>query len=205
MAFLRSAALVALLASSVNAFAPAQTEARRPTALSASKAGTSFVAAAYLLANIVTTAPVFAIDDSFAGSSQVIAGRSGGRAGGRSSSSSYKAAPTSSTRVIKHTTIIDRTAAPNVIMAPAAPVMAPPMGYGAPMGGGGDGGLGLAVGLSVVNSIGEGMREARQENEIRESRKQLTEARIKEAELEARLRSLEMAQQQPSPQPQPAN
>lgn len=203
MAFLRSTIALLALLSSAKAFAPQQ---QTPTAIRSSptkttqldavsrQAATSFVAAAYLVANIVTTAPVFAAFDDvdFAGSSQVIAGRSGGRAGGRSSS--YKSAPTSyrssssPTSVRSSTTVIRQPSAPTVIVAPPAPVYG---GYGynpTP-------GLGLGLGLSAINSIGEGMREARQENEIRESRNELTNARIKEAELEARLRQLEMAQQ----------
>lgn len=61
--------------------------------------------------------------------------------------------------------------------------------YAQPQGGSG---MGLVLGLGAVSSISDGFREARQENEIRSTRDRLTEARIKEAEMEARLRQLEM-------------
>ena len=193
MAFFRSATIIAFFAlQSASAFAPTP-EGRAGSSLDAinmNKVGTSVVAGAYLFANVMTAAPAFAAqDEDLFGSSQVIAGRSGGRAGGRSRSSSFKSAPTSyksSPTVIKKTTVIQQ-----------APVMvAPPPVYGGGYGyGGGNSGLGLAIGLNAVSSIGEGMREARQESEIRESRQELTNARIKEAELEARLRQLEASQQ----------
>ena len=56
-------------------------------------------------------------------------------------------------------------------------------------------GLGLAIGINAVSGIADGFREARQENELRSTRDQLTEARIKEAEMESRLRQLEQQQQ----------
>ena len=51
----------------------------------------------------------------------------------------------------------------------------------------------LGLGLSAINSVGESMREYNQEREIARERAELNEARIKQAELEARLRSLESA------------
>jgi hypothetical protein len=193
MAYLRSAVVLAFLAlSSVSAFAPTQVPSRSATALQAKdngrKAATSFFAAAFLFANVVATAPATAweLDQDFSGSSQVIAGRSGGRAGGRSSrsSSSYRSAPAARTTVIQQRS-------PTVIVAPAPVIIGG--GYGGGYGGYGYNPLpGLAFG--AVNGIGEGFREARQEGEIRDSRNELTQARIKEAELEARLKMLENAQ-----------
>jgi len=47
---------------------------------------TSAIAAAFLFSNVLSVAPAFAAqDENFAGSSQVVAARSGGRMGGRSS------------------------------------------------------------------------------------------------------------------------
>ena len=51
--------------------------------------------------------------------------------------------------------------------------------------------VGLGLGLSAINSIGNGMRENRQENEIYRERVELEQARVKQAELEGRLRMLE--------------
>jgi uncharacterized membrane protein len=94
------------------------------------KVVTSFAAAAFLAANLMTVAPAFATDQpDFFGTTQVIAGRSGGRAGGRSSGgrSSYRAPPRTT---ISNTRVIQRT-----YMAPPV-MMAPSYGYGYnPMGG----------------------------------------------------------------------
>ena len=46
-----------------------------------------------------------------------------------------------------------------------------------------------------MNQIGNDMRDYRQENEIRSTQAQLQDSRMREAELEARLRQLEMANQ----------
>lgn len=141
----------------------------------------SFIATSTILSNVAILAPpqeAFAFD---AGSSQVIAARSGGRAGGRAPARS--AAP-SRTRVIeRQTTVIQQQP---MYASPGGMMMAPPMYAPQPSG------LGLAIGLNAVSGISSGFREARQENEIRSTRDQLTEARIKEAEMEARLRQLEM-------------
>jgi hypothetical protein len=193
MAFLRSVAVLALVSLAsvgVSAFAPTHVPFRSSTALQALKnhdnhslgrqAATTFVAAAYLIANVAAAAPVFALGDDFSGSSQVIAGRSGGRAGGRSMSRPASRTSYSSTTIIR----------------PGPTVVVP--AYGGGYGGYGYnpyGGLGLGLGLNAVSGIGEGIREYRQEGEIRESRTKLEEARIKQAELEARLKQLEMAQQ----------
>ena len=54
--------------------------------------------------------------------------------------------------------------------------------------------IGLTVGLSAINSIGREMREQSQERQIQEERAELNEARLRQAELEGRLRALEAAQ-----------
>ena len=194
MSFFRSVALLALITfGSVRAFAPTQTPPSRTSALQAQKedlgrkAAASFVAATYLFANVAATAPAFAVADDvfFGGSSQVIAGRSGGRAGGRSSS--YRSSSPSRTTYRSQTTIV-RPGPTVVVPSPAFG------GYG--YGYNPYGGLGLGLGLNAIGSIGEGMREYRQENEIRDARMQVEEARIKNAELEARLKQLENQQQQ---------
>ena len=147
---------------------------------SAKKAVAAFAAASTILSNVAVV-PAEAFSPDFdAGSSQVIAARSGGRAGGRSSRApSRAAAPSRSTKGIERQTTI--------VQPPAyggAAYMAPPPMY-APQ----PSGLGLAIGLNAVSGIAEGMREARQENEIRSTRDQLTEARIKEAEMEVGFRA----------------
>lgn len=54
---------------------------------------------------------------------------------------------------------------------------------------------GLSIGLNAINQIGNDMRDYRQETEIAQTRAQLQDARQREAEMEARLRQLEMANQ----------
>ena len=128
------AALVFIGASGVSAFAPnAQTPQSSSSALNmigedgAKKAAGSFLAASFLLSNVAFAAPVMAaMDDAMDfGSSQVIAGRSGGRAGGRSSAArapprSSAPSRSSNTRVVERTTVIRQPsyAAPSVIVAP---------------------------------------------------------------------------------------
>jgi len=154
------------------------------------KATTSLVAATLLVGNIATgIAPAVAMNDpadAFGGSSQLIAARSGGRAGGRSAAA--RAAPRSAPRPSSttNTRIIDRTTyvAPPVYSSPSI-IMAPPVYNPVP-------GLGLGLGLNAINQIGNDMRDYRQESEIRDTRSQLEQSKMREAELEARLRQLEM-------------
>jgi hypothetical protein len=142
----------------------------------------SVVATSTILSNVLMVAVPpsdAAIGD---GPTQLLAARSGGRAGGRARSVSRPAAPT----IINRRTTVIQAPAPyssGLIMSP---------GYYAPP----PSGLGLAIGINAVSGIADGFREARQENELRSTRDQLTEARIKEAEMEARLRQLEQQQQQ---------
>jgi hypothetical protein len=98
------------------------------------KAATSFVAAAFLMSNAALMPPALAMDDMDFGSSQVIAGRSGGRAGGRSSGARMRSMPSSPSRTTIHRTTV---VSPPVYHAPSV-IIAPPMmgGYGYnPMGG----------------------------------------------------------------------
>jgi len=159
------------------------------------KTAASFLTAAYFFANAMSVAPAVAATNfvDFGGSTEIIAGRSGGRAGGRSSSS-YRAAPSrssyapsrSSTTINRSTTIVQPTR--TYVQPMASPMyMAPPMYNSGPD-------LGLVLGLGAVNSIGNGMRENRQENEIMRSRSELEMAKQKNFELEQRLRAVEMRQ-----------
>ncbi len=90
------------------------------------KAAASFVAVAFLVGNLGAAEPAFAVDNTLDfGSSQVLAGRSGGRAGGRSTAARApsRAAPSSSstTHVIHRTTYVQ----------PSPVIVAPPVyGYG---------------------------------------------------------------------------
>ncbi|ACI65199.1 predicted protein [Phaeodactylum tricornutum CCAP 1055/1] len=184
-----SAVLAVLAIASASAFAPNQSVARPATSLQAQgdgkKALTSMVAAAFLLGNVLSADAAFAAFDEseMFGSSTVVAGRSGGRSGGRSSrgtSNSYKSQQQQPTRTIERTTVIQ---SPGYV---ASPVYMAPMYNPMP-------GLGLGLGLSAINDVGNTMRDYRQETEIQQSKAELQQARMKEAELEARLRNLEMA------------
>jgi len=165
------AAFVVLCLGSAAAFSAPQ----KPFVDGAKKAAASFAIACTVLSNLAVV-PAEAYSTQFdAGSSQVLAARSGGRAGGRSSRAPSRAAPTKV--VERRTTVIQQPGGYG-----GAAYMAPPPIYAAPQ----PSGLGLMLGLNAVSGITEGMREARQENEIRSTRDQLTEARIKEAEMEVR-------------------
>lgn len=182
-----SLVIAGLLLASASAFAPS-TVSRQSTSLQAKgdgkKAAASLICASFLLGNVLTADEAWATPDDF-GSSQVIAGRSGGRSGGRVSrgtSNSYKA--TAPTRTVQRTTVIQSPAYVSPMYV-APPVYSPMPG------------LGLGLGLSAVNDIGNTMRDIRQESEIQQGKSELQQARMKEAELEARLRQLEAAQAVP--------
>ena len=191
------AILVSLFASSAIAFAPIVQNARPELSLKASKGevgakamAVSVVTGAFLAINVAAT-PALAADNTvdFFGSSEVIAARSGGRAGGRASSggarSSYSRPSTSSYSTYRSTTIVAPPPSPTVIVSP-------PVTYGYsynPLGG-----LGMGYALGSMNSVGNQLNDIRQEGEIQRSKVELEQARAKEAELEARLRSLEMQQ-----------
>lgn len=181
---MRSICLLSLLAAA-NAFSPNTVGTqRRNTDLAAMPKEFKQLAGAFMVTSTVLSnvmlVPTSASASSFdEGTSQMIAARSGGRAGGRSAPRSAPRASAPPTRVIERRT---------TVVQPSPIMMGSPM-YAAPP----PSGLGLAIGLNAVSGISEGFREARQENEIRSTREQLTEARIKEAEMEARLRALENA------------
>lgn len=206
--------LSAVVASSVVAvavaFAPiSQTRASSSTALPFSlkqdedfrKVLSGAVAAVFLATNVAAF-PALAMDEfvtdiSFFSSSstELVAARSGGRSGGRVSSggnsrsyrssapsSSYRPSYSSSTTVIAPPT-------PTVIVSPGYS-----MGYSYnPLGG-----LATGYALGTLGNVGNAIQDARQESEIRQSRYELEQARMKEAELEGRLRALESQQLQPA-------
>ena len=172
-------ALVFLLVGSAAAFSPQQPA---PTVQEGvKKAFASFALVSTVLSNfaVVPADAYYTGSDALDSSSQVLlAARSGGRAGGRARSAPSRAAPPAPTRVIeRQTTIIQQPSYGGgvAMMAPSPMYMAPQPS-----------GLGLALGINAVSGIAEGFREARQENEIRTTQQQLTEARIKEAEMEVR-------------------
>jgi len=158
------------------------------------KAAASFALATFVLGNVATVAPAFAIDDSYFGSSHVIAARSGGRSGGRSSGarrSAPRPSSSSSTTVINRNTYVS----PSPMYSSPTVIMAPPV-YN-PMGG-----LGLSLGLNAVSNIGNDMRDYRQEREIQDTRGELQQSKMREAEMSARLNRLEQGQGQMSAQQQ---
>lgn len=141
------------------------------------KVAASFLAAAFIAANVFTVDAAFAVDNFDFGSTEIVAGRSGGRGGGRAA----RAPPRSSTRIERTTTVIQPVySTPSVVVSP--------FGYN-PMGG-----FGFGYGLGAMNNIGNDIRDYRQESEIQQSKSELEQAKIREAGLEARLRALEAAQ-----------
>jgi hypothetical protein len=161
-----------------------------------SAAAASLVAATLLFGNIAAAGPAIAavsLDDNdnmlpdFS-THLMIAARSGGRAGGRSAGARAAPRPSSSSSTTTNTRIIERTryvpsySSPSVILAPPPVYYNPLPGYG------------LGLGLNAINQIGNDMRDYRQENEIRDARTQLEQSKMREAEMEARLRVLEQGQ-----------
>ena len=190
-----------LCASGVSAFAPVSAPKSSVTSLEMAQAQTeiatrkiaaSVLAATFILGNVVAVEPAQAMDDYDFGSSQVIAARSGGRAGGRSSAS--RSAPRrssySSPSRSSSTTVINRT-----YVTPAAPVYSSPAVIMAPSYNPMPG-LGLSLGLNAVGQIGNDMRDYRQEREIQDTRSELQSAKMREAQMEARLNQLEAGQGQ---------
>ena len=198
----------------VAGFSPLSTDAIRAsnTALSLSKDGqgngkkviATALASAYLLAGLFSVDAAIAAPDNdvtgFGGTSTVLAAKSGGRAGGRSSSASMSRSSPSMSRsspsmsrsspppASRQTTVIKNTyiqqpsyVAPSVIYAAPAPMMGGPS-------------LGLVAGLAAVDAIGDGMRENRQNNEIRAARSELQASKQKEFEMEMRMKQLEQGQ-----------
>ena len=91
----------------------------------------SVLAAAFLFSNVLAVAPAFAAapGEDFAGSSQVVAARSGGRMGGRSSMGSRGGggAPSYS-RSYSRTTVVRPMVTSPVIVAPMSPFGFNPFG-----------------------------------------------------------------------------
>jgi len=201
MMFKSFTAVMALLcASGASAFAPVSAPKASVTSLemargqpenATKKIAASVLAATFILGNVAAVEPAQAMDDYDFGSSQVIAARSGGRAGGRSSASRSAARPSSSysSPPSRSTTVINRT-----YVTPAAPVYSSPVivapSYN-PMPG-----LGLSLGLNALGQIGNDMRDYRQEREIQDTRSELQSAKMREAQMEARLNQLEAGQGQ---------
>mmetsp|Transcript_14329 Transcript_14329/g.35986 ORF Transcript_14329/g.35986 Transcript_14329/m.35986 type:complete len:226 (+) Transcript_14329:140-817(+) len=194
MMFKSVSALVALLCvSGASAFAPVASPKASMTSLqmaknedNTKKVAASVLAATFILGNLATAAPAHAVDDfNFGDSSTVIAARSGGRAGGRSSGARMAPRPSRSSRpsptVINRTYVTPGYSSPSVIMAPS-------YGYNP------YGGVGLGLGLNAINQVGNDMRDYRQEREIQDTRSELNASRMREAEMEARLRQLESGQ-----------
>jgi len=223
MKFLSAIALLCISSASgfVQPSGPTQSTALHMTPQEGlKKAAVSFVAAAFLASNLAVVEPAMAIDDMNMdfGSSQVLAGRSGGRAGGRSSSYRAPSRPSSSSSV-RSTKVIQR----NTYVQPSPIILSPPVyGYGYnPVPGLGKNLSasvtasfatsslvadfwrlsyslslsGLSLGLNAINQIGNDMRDYRQESEIAQARAQLQNSQVREAELESRIRQLEMANQ----------
>jgi hypothetical protein len=55
---------------------------------------------------------------------------------------------------------------------------------------------GLSLGLNAIQNSGNANRDYRQEGEIRDTQNELERSKMREADMEARLRNMEMQQQQ---------
>lgn len=160
----------------------AQTTALQMKNEDSKKVAASFLAAAFIATNVFTVDAAFAVDNFDFGSTEIVAGRSGGRGGGRAARAPSRAyTPSSSTRIERTTTVIQPVySTPSVVVSP--------FGYN-PLGG-----FGFGYGLGAAGSIGNEIRDYRQESEIQQSRAELEQAKIREAAMEARLKALEAAQ-----------
>merc|ERR1711935_1147144 len=96
----------------------------------------------------------------------------------------------------RSSTVINRTYVTQPSYSSPSVIMAPSYGYNPYPG------LGLGLGLNAVNQIGNDMRDYRQEREIRDTQTELSASRAREAQMEARLRQLEMGQGQQMTQQQ---
>ena len=151
----------------------------------------SVLAAAFVASNVVGAAlPAFAVDDTLDsfGSSQVIAARSGGRSGGRAGSGGNSRAYRSSAPPSKTTY---KSYSSTTVVAPPSPTVVVTPGYSMGYSYNPLGNLATGYALGTIGNIGNSMQDARQEREIQQSRYELEQARMKEAELEGRLRALE--------------
>lgn len=141
----------------------------------------SAMAATFILGSTLYAGAALAFPDD---SSLLLAARSGSRSGGRAA----RAPSPSSSRVYSRTTII---APPTPIIS--APVVVSPFGASIGYGYNPLGGFGLGYGLGAMNSIGDTVRDYRQESEIQREKVELEVTKQKQAELEARIRELEKA------------
>lgn len=150
----------------------------------------SVLASAYVLTGIltsrtaamaITTSQMPISDAPTTATTLTLSARSGGRMGGRSPSARRPAFRPPS-RVPGSAT--SRQYGQAVIVRPT-PVLSPEFGLVSPFGYGSYGALGAA---SVIN---EGVREARQESELRDERMELEQVRQREADLEQRIKFLE--------------
>ncbi|GKZ00979.1 hypothetical protein MPSEU_001049400 [Mayamaea pseudoterrestris] len=116
----------------------------------------------------------------------LIAARSGGRAGGRAYRAPASARPASSTTYRSTTIVRPMVASPPIIVSPGYGYGG--YGYSSPFSG-----FGLGYGLGAINSAGDQMRDYRQDSEIQRDRVELEMEKQKSAELEARIKQLEMA------------
>ena len=137
-------ALTALCAQSAVAFAPAGVRPSSATALKASrndegfmKSAMSGIAAAIIATSAVAPDVALAFDApsnnyDFAGSTELIAGRSGGRSGGRAGSgtrASYSSpAPARQTTIINNPAPVSVMSSPTVIVAPTPVYSYNPLG-----------------------------------------------------------------------------
>ena len=182
--------ILLILGSKAFAFAPIQrtpSSSRSITLQAARKDGNverivaaSAVAATLILSSTLSAGAALAFSDN---TSLLLAARSGGRGGGRAV---MRSAPSS--RVYSRTTII---APPRPIIS--APIVVSPFGAGIGYGYGYNpmGGFGLGYGLGAMNSIGDTVRDYRQDSDIQRDREELEVSKQKQAELEARIRELE--------------
>jgi len=157
-------------------------------------AAATALAGACVLSTLFTADIANAVDNTqvdFGPSSTIIAGRGGGRGGGRSmgggggrrmSSGPASYARPSSVRTVNRTYIS------------APPVVVSPFGMGMGYGYNPFGGVGLGYGLGAASSIGNEIRDNRQEGEIQNGRVELEMEKQKTAQLEQRLAQLEQAQ-----------
>mmetsp|Transcript_16654 Transcript_16654/g.24931 ORF Transcript_16654/g.24931 Transcript_16654/m.24931 type:complete len:232 (-) Transcript_16654:72-767(-) len=175
------------------------------------------VASAIILSSVATIPDALAYDYSSSnsnaqqhelnfGSSDIIAGRSGGRGGGRSSASSMRSAPSSSSRSAQYRSPAPTTINRTTIIAAPTPMYSAPVVIGSPMGFGYSpfGGMGYGA-LGAVSAINNEVRDNRQENEIRQGRTELEISKQRQAQLEQRLNQLERDQMQTSANVNAAN
>ena len=188
-----STILATLAITGTSAFAPAAT---KPTVTSLNmknennfnKFLTTTLASAILLSSAIAPPEAIAVSTDF-GSDIVVSARSGGRAGGRSSASSMRSPrPSQRTTVnnVQRTTVIRQAPAATVIAAP--PVIIAPAPFYSPFGG-----LGFGM-MGVGSSIGNEMRDARQEGEIAKSKAELEVVKQREFQMEQRLMQMEQNQ-----------